>query len=80
MWSNYRPTNRIFKAHELFQYLFYGVYTSVLFNRGSTEPRVFGGNDFLLQCLNASLSNFLDHHAAFRLQAGQLVIQEVECR
>jgi len=23
---------------------------------------------------------FLDHRAAFRLQVGQLVIQEVECR
>ena len=72
MWSNYRPTNRIFKAHELFQYLFYGVYTSVLFNRGSVVPQCsakhvvgfrevphfFRGNAFLLQYADASYENF----------------------
>jgi len=32
----------------------------------------------LLQYVDPSLRNFLDHRAAFRLQAGQLVIPEVE--
>ena len=38
----------------------------------------FRGNDFLLQYVNASLWNFLDQCAAFRLQVVQLVRQEVE--
>jgi len=33
-----------------------------------------------LQYVDASLRNIEDHHAAFRLQVGQLVIQEVEYR
>jgi len=32
----------------------------------------------LLQCIDVSLRKILDHRAAFRLQVGQLVIQEVE--
>jgi len=40
----------------------------------------FRGNHCLLQYVDASIWNFLDYHAPFRLQVGQLVIQEVECR
>jgi len=39
---------------------------------------LFRENDFLLQCIDVSLRKILDHRAAFRLQVGQLVIQEVE--
>jgi len=34
----------------------------------------------LIQYVDALLRNLLDHRAAFRLQVGQLVVQEVECR
>jgi len=60
---------------------------AVLFNRGSAKhvmrfregSSIFRGNDFLLQRVDAT-SNFLYHCPAFRHQASQLVIQEVECR
>jgi len=42
--------------------------------------KLFRGNDFLFLYVDASLHNFLDHRTAFRLQVGQLVIQEVKCR
>jgi len=58
---------------------------SALFRRGSAEHVVgfrecstfFRGNDFLHQYVNASLWNFLDQRAAFRLH---IVRQDVECR
>ena len=34
---------------------------------------VFSGNDFLIQYVDASLWNILDHRAAYRLQVGQLI-------
>jgi len=66
----------------------------VLFNRGSAERVVgfsefqrfregssfFRWNVFLLPYVDASLWNFLDQRAAFRLHVGQLVVQEFECR
>jgi len=33
----------------------------------------------LLQYVDAPLGKFVDHHAAFRFQVGQLVAWEVEC-
>jgi len=69
-------------------------FKSVLFNTGSAKHVVglrgfegfregfpfFRGNQFLLKYVDASLWIFLDHRAAFRLQVGQLVVHEVECR
>jgi len=40
----------------------------------------FRGNDFLLQYVDGWLWKTLDHRAAFRFQAGQLVVQVVESR
>jgi len=41
---------------------------SVSFKGSLRVPRFLGGDYFLLQYVDASLWNFSDHHASFRLQ------------